>query len=258
VAYETILYEVNEGVGRITLNRPDKFNSFTETMHREMQDALKQAERDAAVRCLVLTGAGRAFCAGQDLDEARARTAGLGDAVRRYYNPLILKLRSIDKPVLAAVNGAAAGAGASLALACDLIYMSEKAYYMLAFVKVGLVPDSGASYWMPRLIGYHRAMELALTGDRLSAERALELGLCNRVVPQEQLDAAVGEMAARLAKGPRSMGLTKRQMHRGMWYPLDEVLEYEAYMQETAGKTEDAREGVQAFAEKREPRFQGR
>lgn len=255
--YETILYEVTGGVGRITLNRPDKFNSFTEKLHRELQDALKQAERDPAVRSIVLTGAGKAFCAGQDLDEARA-TGPLGDVVRRYYNPLIQKLRSIEKPVIAAVNGAAAGAGASLALACDLVVMSEKAYYMLAFVKVGLVPDSGASYWLPRLIGYHRAMELALSGDRMTAQRALELGLCNKVVPAAELEGAVSEWAGRLAQGPRSMGLIKRQFHRGMSYDLDDLLEYEAFGQEIAGHTADAQEGIAAFLEKREPKFQGK
>lgn len=257
MSYETILYEVSDGVGRITLNRPDKFNSFTEAMHRELQAALKEAERDGSVRCLVLAGAGKAFCAGQDLDEARSK-GPLGDTVRRFYSPLIQRLRSIEKPVIAAVNGAAAGAGASLALACDLIVMSEKAYYMLAFVKVGLVPDSGASYWLPRLIGYHRAMELALTGDRMPAERALELGLCNRVVAPHDLDSVVSNLAMRLAKGPRSMGLIKRQFHRGMSRGLDEVLEYEAFGQEIAGSTEDAAEGIAAFLEKREPNFRGK
>lgn len=255
--YETILYQAEGGVGRITLNRPDKLNAFNEKMHRELQDCLKQAGRDAGVRTLVLTGAGKAFCAGQDLEEAVAK-GPLGDTVRRFYNPLIQALRSLEKPIIAAVNGPAAGAGASLALACDLIVMSEKAYFMLAFVKVGLVPDSGASYWLPRLIGYHRAMEMALTGDRLTAQRALELGLCNRLVEPDALEATVAEWAGKLAKGPRSMGLIKRQFHRGMFSGLDETLEYEAYGQEIAGHTADAQEGIHAFLQKREPQFQGK
>lgn len=255
--YETILYGVEDGVGRITLNRPDKLNSFNEKMHRELQDALREAGRDTAVRSLVLTGAGKAFCAGQDLEEAMGK-GPLGDTVRRYYNPLIQALRSLEKPIIAAVNGAAAGAGASLALACDLVLMSEKAYFMLAFVKVGLVPDSGASYWLPRLIGYHRAMEMALSGDRMSAERAWELGICNRVVAPEAFEATVAELAGKLARGPRSMGLIKRQFHRGMSWSLDEVLEYEAYGQEIAGQTADAQEGIAAFLAKRAPNFQGK
>lgn len=255
--YETILYTAEGGVGRITLNRPDKLNSFNEKMHRELQDALKQAGRDGSVRCLVLTGGGKAFCAGQDLEEAMSK-GPLGDTVRRFYNPLIQALRSLEKPIIAAVNGAAAGAGASLALACDLIVMSEKSYLMLAFVKVGLVPDSGASYWLPRLIGYHPAMEMALSGDRMTAQRALELGVCNQVVAPEALAGTVSELASKLAKGPRSMGLIKRQFHRGMSWGLDEVLEYEAYGQEIAGQTADAQEGIAAFLAKREPNFQGK
>ncbi|HEY8346905.1 MAG TPA: enoyl-CoA hydratase-related protein [Symbiobacteriaceae bacterium] len=256
MGYETILYEVADGVGRITLNRPDKLNSFNRQMHREFIAALRQAAGDPAVRCLVITGAGRGFCAGQDLSEITEGSAG--DLVRNYYNVWIRLIRTMEKPVLAAVNGVAAGAGCSLALAADLVILSEEASLVQAFVRVGLVPDSGASYFLPRLIGYHKAMELALFGDRISARQALELGLCNRVVPASEFPDVVADWAARLARGPRSMGWIKRQFARGLEQSLEEILELEAYHQEAAMQTADAREAIQAFLEKREPRFTGR
>lgn len=256
MAFETILYEVKAGVATITLNRPEKLNSLTERMLVELDQALRLAEKDSAVRCLVITGAGRAFCAGQDLQAFSESPTH--DMVRRYYNPLILRIRSLEKPVLAAVNGVAAGAGCSLALACDLVLLSEKASLMQAFVKVGLVPDSGASYHLPRLIGYHRAMEMALFGDKVSAEQALELGLCNRVVPEAEFAAAVSDWAARLAAGPRAMGLAKRLIASGLDRSLEEMLEAEASGQEVAWDTADAREAMAAFLEKRPPNFTGR
>lgn len=257
MSYETILYTVDEsGVCTITLNRPDKLNAFDDAQHKEFIDALSRAEKDAAVRCVVITGAGRGFCAGQDLDAVGK--GPISTIVRKYYNTWITKLRSMEKPVLAAVNGVAAGAGCSLALACDLIIMSEKASYVQAFVKIGLVPDSGASYMLPRLIGYHKAMELALFGDKVSAQDALALGLCNRVAPEAEFGDMVNHWAHRLAKGPRSMGWIKRQFTRGLERPLAEILELEAYMQEAAGNSEDSREGIAAFLEKREAKFTGR
>jgi 2-(1,2-epoxy-1,2-dihydrophenyl)acetyl-CoA isomerase len=255
VSYETIRYTVSEGVGTIALNRPDKLNSFNDTMHREFIDALRKAEKDPAVRCLVITGEGRGFCAGQDLAAVKGP---VGDIVRKYYNVWVSKIRTLEKPVIAAVNGVAAGAGMSLALACDLVIMSEKASFVQAFVKVGLVPDTGASYLLPRLVGYHKAMELALFGEKISAQQALELGLCNRVVPEDGFAAAVQEWAGKLAKGPRSMGWIKRQIVRGWEQSFEEILELEAYGQEAAGATEDAKEAITAFMEKREPNFQGR
>ncbi len=254
--YESIKYEVGGGICSITLNRPDKLNSFHEQMHKEFIDALKKAEKDEAVRCIVITGEGRGFCAGQDL--AAIGKGPISEIVRKFYNTWVMKIRTLEKPVIAAVNGVAAGAGCSLALACDLVVMSEKASFVQAFVKVGLVPDSGASYMLPRLIGYHKAMELALFGDKVSAAQACELGLCNRVVPEEELSRVVGEWAARLAKGPRSMGWIKRQFTRGLEQSLEEILELEAFGQEAAGKTEDAKEAITAFIEKREPKFIGR
>jgi 2-(1,2-epoxy-1,2-dihydrophenyl)acetyl-CoA isomerase len=245
-----------EGVFRITLNRPDRLNAFNQAQHEGLIAALQQAERDPAVRCVVITGEGRAFCAGQDLQSLGDMP--VGDLVRRYYNRWVAQIRGLEKPVLAAVNGVAAGAGVSLALACDLIVMAESASFVQAFVRVGLVPDSGASYFLPRLVGYHKAMELALFGDRVSAAEALALGLCNRVVPDDQLEAAVAEWAGRLARGPRAVGWINRQLNRGLERSLNEVLALEAYHQEVAAATQDAREGIRAFAERREPRFTGR
>lgn len=256
MSYETLLYEVGSGIGSITLNRPEKLNSFNDKLHKEFIDVLRKAERDEAVRCLVITGAGRGFCAGQDLEAVGNRPVGA--IVRQYYNIWVSRIRSMEKPVLAAVNGVAAGAGASLALACDLIIMSEKASFIQAFVKVGLVPDTGASYLLPRLIGYHKAMELALFGDKVTAQQALELGLCNRVVAEAEFTQAVGEWAGRLAKGPRSMGWMKRQFSRGLEQSFEEILELEAYGQEAAAGTADAKEAIAAFLEKREPHFTGR
>lgn len=256
MAYETLLYDVANGVGRITLNRPEKLNSFNDTLHREFIDALKQAERDAAVRCVVITGAGRGFCAGQDLAAISGRP--VAEIVREFYNTWIMKIRNLEKPVLAAVNGVAAGAGSSLALACDLVIMSEQAYLTQAFVMAGLVPDSGASYFLPRLIGYHKAMELALFGDKVTARQAYELGLCNKVVEPESFEAAVTEWAERLARGPAAMRWIKRNISRGVEQSLEQMLELEAYGQEAAAATADAREAITAFLEKRKPNFTGR
>lgn len=256
MAYETILYEVNRGVGQITLNRPDKLNAFNAQMHKELIAALRQAARDPEVRCLVITGAGRGFCAGQDLADVNGQP--IGDLVRQNYNVWVTQIRTMEKPVLAAVNGVAAGAGCSLALASDLIIMADRASLVQAFVKVGLVPDTGASYFLPRLIGYHKAMELALFGEKISAQQAFELGLCNRVVPEAEFEAVVSDWAERLAQGPRSMGWIKRQFTRGLEQDLASVLELEAYGQEAAVQTEDAREAIKAFLEKRPPRFTGR
>ncbi|MBI3977936.1 MAG: enoyl-CoA hydratase/isomerase family protein [Chloroflexi bacterium] len=258
--YETILYEVNAGVGAITLNRVDVLNAMNDAMRAELQDALKAAERDPAVRCLVLTGAGRAFCSGQDLrDRANSSGTSLGDTLRQGYNPIIRRLRTIEKPVIASVNGVAAGAGCSLALACDLRIASERASFIEVFSRVGLVPDSGSCYLLPRLIGLGRALEMAFTGDPVDAQEAYRLGLVNRVVAPDALAAATRELAERLARGPtKALGMTKRAMNRSLGMDLDEALDYEAHLQEVAGQTEDFREGVQAFIEKRPAAFTGR
>ena len=259
MAYETLLVEDAEGVRTITLNRPEALNALNETMKDELAAVLKATERDAAVRCVVLTGAGRAFCAGQDLkDRAIAEITSLGDSLRQKYNPIVLSLRTMEKPVIAAVNGVAAGAGCSLALACDLRLAADKAIFSEAFVRVGLVPDSGAVFLLPRLVGLGKALEMAFTGDALDAGTAEGLGLVNRVVPAEDLMPATLELARRLAQAPtRAIGLTKRAMNRALTMTLEEALDYEAHMQEIAGHTSDHKEGVQAFVEKRTPQFKG-
>ncbi len=257
--YETILYDVSESVATIMLNRPDSLNSVNQQLGNELQDALKSAERDAGVRALVLTGAGRAFCAGQDLRERQGATASLGESLRDRYNPIILRMRRMEKPVLGSINGVAAGAGMSLALACDMLIASEQAQLIEVFARVGLVPDSGSMYYLPRLVGYARAFELMALTEPLGAQDALALGILNRVVPAEELESATRELAVRLAQSPtRALGLLKRGLNRSLEVGLEGMLEYEAHLQELAGRSEDHREGVAAFIEKRPARFTGR
>ncbi|EJL26470.1 enoyl-CoA hydratase-related protein [Brevibacillus sp. BC25] len=258
--YETILYEVSEGVAVVTLNRPDKFNAFTAIMNKEITDALKQAQKDADVRCIVLTGAGRAFNAGQDLsDVSGGGNVDYGGFLRDRYNPMILQFQKTEKPIIAAVNGVAAGAGMSVALACDIRLASEKASFVNAFVNIGLVPDSGGCYFLPRIVGIGKALELAMTGEKVSAEEALRFGLVNQVYPAESFMEDALAYARKLASLPtKGIGLIKRTMYKGLEMGLEETLEYEAFAQEAAGSTADHKEGVTAFMEKRAPRFTGR
>jgi len=262
--FEFLLYDVSEeGVLTLTLNRPDCLNSFNDEMSFELQKALKEADKDPAVRCIVLTGAGRGFSAGQDLRSRSIASNGsvphLGESIRKRYSPIISKLRSMEKPVIAMVNGVAAGAGASLAFACDLRVVGSSSKFIQAFVKVGLIPDSGACWLLPRLVGFGRAMELAMLGDTINAETALQWGLVNKVVPDDELLATTQALATQVAQGPtQAIGLIKRAMNKAMNVDLDEYLEYEANIQEIAGRTADYKEGVSAFLEKRPAQFAGR
>ena len=258
---QSVLVDVDPpaGVATITLNRPASLNSLTVPMKVELLGALRRVERDTAVRAVILTGAGRAFCAGQDLRERlEPDAAPLGVELRERYNPIIRAIRALPKPILAAINGVAAGAGASLAMACDLRVAADTASFALAFGQVGLVPDSGATWFLPRLVGGTRASELALLGDSVTADDALRLGLVGRVVPAGDLLTEARELAVRLAAGaPRAMALTKRAL-AGTWdRDLEGALEYEAHLQDMAGRTNDHREGMAAFLEKRPPRFSG-
>jgi 2-(1,2-epoxy-1,2-dihydrophenyl)acetyl-CoA isomerase len=260
MTYTTILVDTQDAITTITLNRPDVLNAFNEQMAEEVLAALQQAERDSAVRCLVLTGAGRGFCAGQDLGALRARPEGVSfrEHLLRTFNPIITRLRAIEKPIIGQINGAAAGAGFGVALACDLRYAAEGAKFRMAFGGIGLAPDSGTSFFLPRLIGYARAFELAATNAPLGANTALELGLVNGLFPDEQLAAGVRAVATQLAQAPtKAIGLTKRAMNKAFELSLDEALDYEAHLQEIAGQTADHREGVAAFLEKRAARFSG-
>ncbi len=242
----------------ITLNRPDVLNAVNDQLARELHDALRGASRDGAVRCLVLTGAGRGFCSGQDLRDRAAGDLSYREHLRRTYNPVILLMRTIEKPVIAAVNGVAAGAGMSLALAADLRVASEKATFIEVFARVGLVPDSGSTYLLTRLVGLGKALELCYTADPVDAQEALRLGLVNHVVPHEELMPRAMGLATRLAAGPtKAYGLTKRAMTYALHAPLEAALDYEAHLQEAAGHSADHREGVSAFLEKRAPRYEG-
>lgn len=256
---DTILLDQREGILTITLNRPDVLNAVNDLMLRELYDALRQAARDVATRCVVLTGAGRGFCSGQDLrDRGGAATFSFSESLRTRYNPVILLIRTMEKPVVAAVNGVAAGAGCSLALAADLRIASDRASFIEVFARVGLVPDSGSTYFLPRLVGLGKALELAYTADPVDAPEALRLGLVNRVVPHDDLPAQTALLAKRLAAGPtRGYGLTKRAINHALHAPLEQTLDYEAALQEIAGRTADHREGVAAFLEKRQANFKG-
>lgn len=257
--FTALRYGVADGVATIVLDRPDALNSLEATLKRDLASALREAGRDPAVRAVVLTGAGRAFCAGQDLRERLAPGATPLDVeVRTRFNPLVLALRRLEKPVVAAVNGVAAGAGVALAFACDLRIAASSASFVLAFGRIGLVPDSGASWFLPRLVGASRAAELLLLSDPLPAAEALRIGLVNRVVPPEALADEAHALAVRLASGaPRAMALTKRALDRALDQGLEAQLDYEASLQGIAGRTADHAEGLAAFVEKRAPRFTG-
>ena len=242
----------------ITLNRPDVLNAFNAAMHRELGAALKQA-REPTVRAVVLTGNGRGFCVGQDLAEFRDGSGDIGERLRTTYHRNVLAIRALEKPVIAAVNGPAAGAGLSFACACDIRIAAESATFVPAFINIGLIPDSGGSFFVHRLLGYARAFEWLTSGRRLTAAEAHTWGLVSEVVADDRLTSRAGELAASLASMPtRGVGMTKRLLDRAASTTLEEQLELEAQLQSAATRSDDFREGVQAFLEKREPRFAGR
>jgi 2-(1,2-epoxy-1,2-dihydrophenyl)acetyl-CoA isomerase len=255
----TISVEIAEAIATITLDRPDALNALTVAMKGELLAAFRSIARDRSVRSVVLTGAGRAFCAGQDLRERlEPNAAPLAVELRERYNPIIRAMRALDQPIVGAINGVAAGAGASLAFACDIRVAAEGASFLLAFGRIGLVPDSGATWLLPRLVGPAKAAELALLGEPFSAADAERFGLVARVVPAETLAEAARDAATRLASlAPKALALTKRALQRSWSVDLDEALEDEAFRQGLAGATADHQEGLAAFLEKRPPRFTG-
>ncbi len=257
--FTALRWEVAEAVGTITLDRPDALNSLDAALKRDLLAVLREADRDPAVRAVILTGAGRAFCAGQDLRERlEPDAAPLDVEVRERYVPIVLAMHRLAKPIVGAINGVAAGAGAGLAFACDLRIAADSASFVLAFGRVGLAPDSGASWFLPRLVGLAYAAELLYLPDAMPAVEALRIGLVSRVVPAAELLPQAQALAGRLAQGaPRALALTKRALNRSLEVGLAEALDYEASLQGMAGRTADHAEGMAAFIEKRSPRFTG-
>jgi len=257
--FQFLKYEVTRGVATITLNRPEFYNALNDEITFEFQDALKAIAKDEDVRVMVLTGEGKAFCSGQDLKAEGGKKRSFMDSLHKRYNPIIRAMRNLPKPIICRLNGVAAGAGCSLALACDIIIASEDAILIEVFVNIGLVPDSGSSYFLPRLIGTAKAFELCAMGSKVKADEALSLGLVNKVVAAAELDNAVKSYTEYFAKAPtKAIGILKKMLNKSTTSTLDEMLDYEAYSQEIAGATRDHQEGVKSFLEKRKPVFIGK
>ncbi len=259
MAHNNILFQLDNAIARLTLNRPDKLNSFNVEMHLEVRDAIEQA-RSGGARVLVLTGAGRGFCAGQDLGD-RSATGGevdLGETIEKYYAPLVRSIRSLPMPVVCAVNGVAAGAGAQVALACDIVIAAKSANFIESFCKLGLVPDTGGTYFLPRLVGTARAMGISMLGDKIPAEQAAAWGLIWRCVEDAELSKAVDGIAAQLANGPtKGLARMKEAIYASAGNSLDQQLDLERDMMRELGRSHDYKEGVAAFLEKRPAKFQG-
>ena len=258
--YQTLLYSISDGVCVITLNRPDVYNAFNEQMKKELNDALKEAEKDPAARCLVIRGAGdKAFCSGQDLKEHSGSKRSLKDSLEKSYNPMIRRIRTMEKPVIGMLNGVAAGAGCSLALACDMRLMSSKAKLIEVFIRIGLVPDSGSHWFLAHLVGMAKAFEYATTGRDIGAEEAERVGLVNKIVSPDKLEEETMALATQFAQAPtKAIGLIKRALNKSLASDLDTILDYEAYIQQIASETDDHREGIKAFLDKRPAIFNGK
>ena len=257
--YNNLQYQLAEGVATITLNRPDVYNALNDEITYELQDVFKAIRKDSNVRVVVLTGAGKAFCSGQDLKASnKAEDRSFKESLHKRYNPLITLMRELPKPIIGKVNGVAAGAGASLALACDVVVMAEETFLVEVFINIGLVPDSGSSFFLPRLVGSVKAFELATMGSRVYGAEAKALGLVNESVPLDDLDKAIEKYLEYYSNAPtKAIGLIKKMLNKSTTSSLNEMLEYEAHMQEIAGSTSDHKEGVAAFLEKREANFKG-
>lgn len=258
--FEFLKYNNEGGVATITLNRPEVFNAFNDGLSYELQDALKQAARDESVRVVVITGEGKAFCSGQDLKASSAQEKrSFIDSLHKRYNPIIRAMRNMPKPIIARLNGVAAGAGCSLALACDIIVAAEESMLVEVFVNIGLVLDSGSSYFLPRLVGSAKAFEMSTMGSRIKGKEAFEIGLVNKVVPLAELDEAIKVYTDYYSAAPtKAIGMMKKMLNKAGNSSLDDMLDYEAYCQEIAGSTEDYKEGVNAFLEKRKAEFKGK